>query len=161
MLHWIRIQAFFCFVFLRICCNLKLPDGFLYERLRHCASPLHFAVTTSAPLYGKWPSRDVRGLDTDIWDDRGNRCKLCSVKSFQTSVIFTFGRTDHSTRIGNDLDSITETRIQAKCKPPWLFIKVHTGTWPTSHFCLKYTMSKRLCPDGWSFLLSDKYACGF
>lgn len=138
---------------------------FLFECLGPCASPLHSAVTTSAPLYEKWHSRDVtsvRGLDPDVWDDGGNRCKLCSMKFFQTSVIFTFGRTDHSTHIRNDLDSITETRIQAKRKPPWLFMKLHTRDMTHIAFrCLKYTMSRRLCPDGWSFLLSDKYACDF
>lgn len=133
-----------------------------YDPVRHLCtlpSPLlrHFMGSDTAEmshLSGDWiQTSGMMG---------GNRCKLCSIKFFQTSVIFTFGRTDHSTHIRNDLDSITETRIQAKCKPPWLFMKLHTRDMTHIAFrCLKYTMSRRLCPDGWSFLLSNKYACDF
>lgn len=139
-----------CFFFKRTFCTLVLPGAFFVGGL---TSPCVTSCTLPSPLHGKRRSRrvpSVRGLDTDVWEDGGDRCKLGSRKFVQFFYCIISPQTDHVTHIGNDLDCVTETRIQAKCKTTKTIYKVaHAGPDPHHIYAAKIhdveeTLSRRL-----------------
>lgn len=138
------------FFFERTFCTLMLPRCFfrwrVYEPVRHLC-------TLPSPPHGKRRSRrvpSVRGLDTDVWEDGRDPLQTSFTEVLFSSFTSSFTQTDHVTRVGNDLDCVTETRIQAKCKTTTTIYKVaHAGPDPHHIYTAKIhdveeTLSRRL-----------------